>query len=104
MPPGNPGDLGMRPAVAAAARRRDTGLAEDRRGAAPGETLCAALHLAHSGSFPGSDESPESLRSTTYAYFTQSCHLFHRKVAICFRQSCHPTERSDAVYSDLTIR
>ena len=44
VPPGNPGDLGMRPAVAAAARRRgDTGLAEDRRGAAPGEPLCADL-------------------------------------------------------------
>ena len=38
------------------------------------------------------------------AYFTQSCHLFHRKVATCFRQSCHPTERSDAVCPDLTIR
>ena len=31
------------------------------------------------------------------AYFTQSCHLFHRKVAIYFRQSCHPPEQSDAV-------
>ena len=41
---------------------------------------------------------------TPRAYFTQSCRLFHRKAAACFRQSCHPTERSDAACPDLTFR